>query len=250
MSGAATVSPMTLPVPSFASPVGKRIRLRVPVLQSFDPSSSRDQHRMDRFLDDSEELMAPELAALFGPTALRLDLGLPPSKSLLQQPSLDSYAFPLAERLKAVGGQQFASVWCTKRHADFSTITVGPAVPDAPPVLGRTTTLTTRRSYAKVQFKEAIREAVAGLTPIPEGPVALHIAYVTGLPRTWANLWRPTIHGLGGLLGGSSNPLNPWDIDGERIVQLALHHRTEGPSLEHKVQITVTAEPILQAPKK
>ena len=202
--------------------------------------NSRDQHRIDRFLDKSEELLAPAVAALSGPVALRLDVGIPPNGSLLQQSSLDICAFSLADRLKRVVGREFASVWCTKRHADFSTVTVGPAVPVLAPAFGQTTTLVTRRSYSKVQFKEDIRDAVAGLTPVPDGPVSLQIAYVTGLPRTWANLWRPTISALGGLLG-CRNALEPWDTDDERIVQLALHHRSVGPSLGHSVQITITA---------
>ncbi|MBY6382922.1 hypothetical protein HG717_03200 [Rhodococcus erythropolis] len=205
--------------------------------------SSSAQSRTDRFLDDSETLVSSDLAALRSSTALLLNVGLPPNKPLLRQPDLDRYAFLLSERLKQDSGQQFASVWCTKRHSDISTISVGSAIPIQPSNFGQTTTLLTRRSYGKEQFKSEIRDAVADLTPVEDGPVALHISYVTGLPRTWANLWRPTIEGLGNFLG-MRKASKPWDVDAGRIVQLALHHRTEGPSLGHSVQITVTAEKI------
>lgn len=235
---------MHLPAPIYACPAGEPNRVQVPlVLPQFDRMDPSLQSRIDRFLDDSEKLVSSDLAALCGSTALLLNVGLPSSRPLLQQPDLDRYAFLLSERLKQISGKQFASVWCTKRHSEISTISVGSAAPVQSSSFGQTATLMTRRSYAKDQFKSEIRDAVADLTPIEDGPVALHISYVTGFPRTWANLWRPTIEGLGGLLG-MCNPSKPWDVDAGRIVQLALHHRTEGPSLRHSVQITVTAEPI------
>ena len=213
------------------------------MLPQFERMNSSTQSRTNRFLDDSEKLVSSDLAALPGPTALLLNVGLPSNKPLLQQPDLDRYAFLLSERLKQFSGQQFASVWCTKRHAEISTISVGLAAPTQPSNFGQTTTLITRRSYGNEQFKSEISDAIADLAPIEDGPVALHISYVTGLPRTWANLWRPTIEGLGGLLG-MRNPSKPWDVDAGRIAQLALHHRSVGPSLGHSVQITVTAGPV------
>ncbi len=236
--------PMRLPVPSFACPAGElnlvRVPFSLPQLERMNPST---QSRTDQFLEDSEKLVSSNLAGLSGPAALLLNVGLPPNRPLLQQPDLDRYAFLLSERLKQVAGQQFASVWCTKSQSDISTISVGSAIPVQPSNFGQTTTLMTRRSYGKDKFKSEIQDAVADLTPIEDGPVALHISYVTGLPRTWANLWRPTIEGLGVFLGMCKSS-KPWDVDAGRIVQLALAHRTEGPSLGHSVQITVTAGPV------
>lgn len=236
---------MHLPAPSFACPSGKMNRLQVPtVLPQPEKINPSIQSRTDRFLNDSEKLLLPDLTALSSSTALSLNVGIPLNTPLLQKPDLDQYAFLLAERVKQISGNQLASVWCTKRNSKISTISIDSAIPAQSSNIGQTATLITRRSYTKEQFKNEIPDAISGLKPIQDGPVALHISYVTGLPRTWANLWKPTIDGLGGLLG-TRNSSEPRKVDAGRIVQLALHHRSDGPELGHSVQITVTASSIM-----
>lgn len=197
------------------------------------------QRRMSKYLDDTEDLLRPTLIGSRGPLSLRLDVALPRDRVLLDDSRLHDFAYPLVTRLTATVGRQFSSVWCTKRHAALSTITIEPAVPLAARQFGQTTTFVTRHSYAKLGFKEEVRDAVSRLAPIEEGPVNLHISFLTGFPRTWANLWKPTIDGLGRLLG--TNPANPWEPHHNRVVELALHHESVGPSMRHKVQVTVSA---------
>ena len=48
-----------------------------------------------------------------GPWALRLDVGLPPGRDLLDMADLDNYAYPLATRR---GNERLVSVWLSLIH--------------------------------------------------------------------------------------------------------------------------------------
>ncbi|MDX6740968.1 hypothetical protein [Actinocorallia sp. A-T 12471] len=75
--------------------------------------------------------------------------------------------------------------------------------------------------------------------PLPEGPLRLHIGFLVGSRRTWQNLWKPTIDGLGRLLGRTS-PDRLWHPRDGRIVELGLSTRTE-PALGHDIVLRVHA---------
>jgi hypothetical protein len=91
----------------YARPEGDNHQLRVePRLESWNKASDPDQVRLRAFLDDTEALLAA--SRIDGPWALRLDVGLPTGRDLLELADPDNYAYPLASRLKDAG---LASYW-------------------------------------------------------------------------------------------------------------------------------------------
>ena len=83
----------------FARPDNRSLELRVaPRLASWNKADDPDQIRLQEYLDDTEALIAG--ARIRGPWALRLDVGLPSSRDLLDASDLDNYAYPLATRLR------------------------------------------------------------------------------------------------------------------------------------------------------
>jgi hypothetical protein len=97
----------------YARPEGDNHQLRVePRLESWNKASDPDQVRLRAFLDDTEALLAA--SRIDGPWALRLDVGLPTGRDLLDMADPYNYAYPLASRLKDAG---LTSVWCTKQHS-------------------------------------------------------------------------------------------------------------------------------------
>jgi len=113
----------------YAREEGEGLALRkAPRLASWNSTTDPDQVRLREYLEDTAELLAPSMVS--GPWALRLDVGMPAGRDLIDMADLDNYAFPLATRLR---GQDLVSVWCTKRHADTSRVIVAPAQEVPPP---------------------------------------------------------------------------------------------------------------------
>jgi len=104
----------------YARPAGDSHQLRVsPRLASWNQTDHPDQVRLRAFLDDAEALLAA--SRIDGPWALRLDVGLPTGRDLLDMADLDNYAYPLASQLKDPG---LVSVWCTKQHSEQSFVRI------------------------------------------------------------------------------------------------------------------------------
>jgi hypothetical protein len=104
----------------YARPEDNVHRLRkAPRLASWNEAGHRDQVRLREYLDDTEELLAA--SRIDGPWALRLDVGLPTGRDLLDMADLDNYAYPLAYHLKDPG---LVSVWCTKQHSEQSFVRI------------------------------------------------------------------------------------------------------------------------------
>lgn len=107
----------------FARPDTDPLQLRVaPRLASWNKADHPDQIRLRAYLDDTEKLVTD--SQVDGPWALRLDVGLPSERSLLDAGDLDNYAYPLASRLQ---DPNLVSVWCTKQHHDHSSVRIGAA---------------------------------------------------------------------------------------------------------------------------
>ena len=87
-----------------------------------------EQVRLRPYLDDAEELLAG--SRVDGPWALRLDVGRPTTRDLLDGADLDNYVYPLASRLKNPG---LVSVWCTKLYTDPSFVRIEAAREVPPP---------------------------------------------------------------------------------------------------------------------
>ena len=109
-----------LPVRWYARPEGDSLKLRVaPRLASWNKANDPDQVRLRAYLEDTEALLAA--SRVDGPWALRLDVGLPIGRNLLNMADLDNYAYPLASHLQNPG---LVSVWCTKQHSEQSFVRI------------------------------------------------------------------------------------------------------------------------------
>jgi hypothetical protein len=205
-----------------------------PRLASWDRWDDPDQIRLRKYLDDTLELV--DSARVAGLWALRLDVGLPMGRDLSDMADLDNYVFPLAGRLR---DENLVSVWCTKLHADTSTVRVAPAHQVAPPAsvfMTRTTA-----SSATKEYKHQVRNAVVEEVEIPGGPVWLQVAFAVSPRRNWLNLWKPTIDALDPLLGRTLRERDWHPRDG-RITELGLHVTTE-PELGNDVIVALAAGP-------
>jgi hypothetical protein len=225
----------------FQRPDSEPIALAVPPrLASWNKAGDPDQVRLERFLAAAEELVVAQLQRLPDPLALRLDVGLPASVRLLEAHDLDNYLFPLITRLTKTTGRQFVSVWCTKRHSDRSFIRLERARLDPTPGnFDRAKLLTTWMAGQSTAFKEQLRDQLAGLDALEEGPVTLQLGFTVGRHRNWANLWKPAIDSLDQLLG-RTRPDRDWHPRDGRIVELGLHCRTRADR-DNKITIALGA---------
>jgi len=202
----------------FARPDNRSLELRVaPRLASWNKADDPDQIRLQEYLDDTEALIAD--ARIRGPWALRLDVGLPSSRHLLDASDLDNYAYPLASRLRDV---DLVSVWCTKRHGEQSSVRICAAREVPAPSAAGVVVATTAASSSSVAYKEAIHAALSGAAALPDGQVRLELSFVVGPRRNWLNLWKQTIDALDPLLG-RTRPDRAWHPRDGRITELGLH---------------------------
>lgn len=224
----------------FAKPNAEMSVLEIaPRLASWDAVGHPDQLALQRFLDYAEALLAPPLAQLSGPRALRLDVALPDHVDLLDAHDLDNYAFPLAARLTWATQRPLASVWATKRTGASSAAAAQVAVPRATPSVDavvldvRTTASATTTAY-KQQMHDQVQADL-----LPTGPVALEVSFTVGPKRNWLNLWKPTIDALDTFLGQTVSG-RAWHPRDGRIVELGLHQQVD-ESLGHDVVLTIAA---------
>ena len=220
-----------------ARPESNALQLRrVPQLASWDSTNNPAQIRLQSYLDDTEKLLAS--SRIEGPWALRLDVGLPADRDLLEAADLDNYAFPLASRLGDAG---LVSVWCTKQHGHESFVRIDAACEVSPPSTGLLKVKTTASASA-VAYKEQIHDAVLGATEIPVGPVRLEISFVVGPRRKWWNLWKQTIDSLDPILG-RTDPKCAWHPRDGRITELGMH-ATVDAALGYDILIGITANAV------
>ena len=215
----------------YARPENAAHVLRVaPRLASWDKADHPDQVQLREYLDDTEALLAE--SRVDGPWALRLDVGLPVGRDLLNMADLDNYAQPLADRLK---DRNLVSVWCTKRHSMQSFARIEPAQEVFPP----STAVLIARATSAPGYKQQIHAAVVGAAQLPPGPVKLELSFVVGPGRNWLNLWKETIDALDPLLG-RAYPDRAWNpLDG-RITELGLHVSV-APSAGYEIEVGIAA---------
>lgn len=218
----------------YARPENQPLQLRAaPRLASWNKADHPDQVRLREYLDDTEALLAD--SRIDGPWALRLDVGLPGTRDLLDAADLDNFAYPLAYRLRNPG---LVSVWCTKQHGEQSLVRIEAATEADPPSTEVLLAIPTS-SASKPAFKEQIFAAVAGTAELPPGPVRLELSFVVGPLRNWLNLWKQTIDSLDPLLG-RTNPDRAWHPRDGRITELGMHV-TVDPAMRYGVAIGIAA---------
>lgn len=206
-----------------------------PELWSMERADHPDQARLRPYLDNAEALLAD--SRVEGPWTLRLDVGRPTTRRLLDGADLDNYAYPLASRVK---NPDLVSVWCTKVHADSSFVRIEPAR-EVPPPSTDVVVVRTTVSYEKTAFKEQIHAAVAHAPLLPASePVKLELAFVIGGGnRNWLNLWKRTIDSLDPILGADPAGRSWHPLDG-RITELGMHVTVDA-TLRHDVVIGIAA---------
>jgi hypothetical protein len=227
----------------FARPEDNAHQLRVaPRLESWEKADHPDQVRLRAYLDDTEALVA--VSRVGGPWTLRLDVGLPVRRNLLNMADLDNYAHPLAHRLK---DSDLVSVWCTKQHSDQSFVRIAAARESLPPA---TDLVVVRTPSAKnPDYKKWINAAVADAAELPTGPVRLELSFVVGRNRNWLELWKPTIDALEPLLGRDPSDVRPWHPRDGRITELGMHV-TVDPAAGNKITVGIAAAQAWDAPVK
>lgn len=211
-----------------------------PRLASWNAAGHPDQLRLAEALEDAATALAPVLDVASGPMALRLDVGLGSHLPLLAEHDLDNYVFPLASHIGRRTGAPLVSVWCTKQASDASFVRMEPAgAGDAPSPFVR---VRTTASASTTAYKREIHDQLADISPLPDGAVALELAFVVGPRRNWLNLWKPTLDALDGLLG-RTRPDREWHPRDGRITDLGLH-RVMDAALGSDVVIDVVARQI------
>jgi hypothetical protein len=194
-----------------------------PALESWNKSSDPGQVRKNRYLEHvvamAEPLMVDDI-----PLALDLTVGVPEGQPLMVERDLDNYLRPVVAKL---GQARFVAAFGSKRHQDHSTLTVAPAEPaesTRDPDLQITPTVPYDPPVPWRREIIAACERVEGLDPQGTSAVHLTIAFELGPGRNWTALWKPTIDGLGPLLGTDRTPWRSLDDprDG-RVTDLFLH---------------------------
>jgi hypothetical protein len=236
------VSLVTVQPIFYARPESASTRLRLqPRLASWNAAGHRDQVRLSAALDDAAAAVVPTLDGAAAPLTLRLDVGLPLSVPLVAEHDLDNYAYPLAAHLAPRVAKPIVSVWCTKQHSPHSFVRAESAAPAGARGRGAITEVRTSASASTTAYKQQIHDQVVGTSPLPEGPVALEIAFVVGPRRNWLNVWKPTIDALD-LLLGRTRPDRDWHPRDGRITELGLHCTVDG-AIGNEVVIAIRADP-------
>jgi len=181
-------------------------------------------------LGSSAEWIAAQCRAVQSP-ALTVNLGFQDVAGLLQGHRLQDYAVVIADGIKELCGVQFLSLRLVKQQGNSTTVAVGEAVDAGQRWGSRSITLETRRSYATSAFSDEIGDHTASLKGVlvPNTPLELHVSYVTGLPRTWSRLWKPTLSGV------FANR-----VDTSQVVDLLFDHRSVGDELGHRVRMSIS----------
>lgn len=227
----------SLEAPYFRIPTdGNALQLQIPRSHHSTEHDAQHVPIADAILESSRKWILERISGLQNP-GLQLDLGLDRDVNLLREHKLHLYALALADEVKVLTGIQFACLRITKRYAETTVLSVAEAAPSRRPPHVATASLTTRRSYATPAFVSEVQDATQNIrdTIGPNKPIRLGVRYVTGLPRTWARLWEPT---LAGLFPRTSET----ESRAAQIVNLALDHRSVGEQLGHRVQMTISTE--------
>jgi hypothetical protein len=220
---------------TFSIPEGPSIELELaPRLESWNRYDDPDQVALREFLAHVRERIEPFLPATSDSLAFRLDIGLPDHVDPLWERDLDNYLFPIARELP----RHVVSVWGTKSRAPRSLVRLELAEPADP---GRDWhRFPVPRSLGSERaWKLAVHKATEIAAELPEGPVALQLAFTVGPGRRWPSMWKSSIDALDPLLG-RTYPDRDWNPQDGRIVRLGLHQAVD-PHFGNDVAMTVYA---------
>lgn len=217
-----------------------------PRLASWNVRTHPDQVRLHAYLD--------RLAAAVGdlPTGtarlfLHMDIDVLDAARLLRHHDLENYLTPVVHRL---GHARFALVSGSKQVGGGSRVVVGLAEPLAHLPVRHTWGQFACRAGSGTQekrWKAGLREALRASqpTPLPPGPVEVHLAWRCSPARNWVWLWKPTGDAMGPVLG-EPDPRNPFNPQDDRIVALGLHLNAD-PAAGHEVDVAMSWRPAADA---
>ena len=194
-----------------------------PQLESWMAKDHPDSQRLRAFVDDALLRISPYIEG--GSCGLELDVRLAPSIPLtIGGRDIDNYLFPLISRL----GERRASIvsaFGAKGVGEQSRVRAGSVRDDSPPTTGWRFAHTEAAGPAgSARWRDLV---IANLLPMPEvvppGPLEMHITF-RGNRTNWHQDWKPTIDGLGAILGLEHNGGH---ADDSRITRLALHQMAD-----------------------
>jgi len=184
-----------------------------------DPAQVRLQAYLERLASALGEIPPPPVRLFLH---MEIDVGV--AARLQRHYDLENYLTPVVQR---IGHQRFVFVSAKKRVGGGSRVSVGLAEPRTElPNLDRWGFFSCHggRGTQEKRWKAGIRAGLAASkpTPLPPGPVQVHLAWRCSPVRNWVWLWKPTGDAMGPVLGepDTRNPFNPND---DRIVDLGLH---------------------------
>jgi hypothetical protein len=102
----------------------------------------------------------------------------------------------------------------------------------------------TTASATTSAYKQQIRDQIADARPMPDGAVALHLAFVVGPRRAWPNLWKATIDSLAVILGRDIGA-SEWNPRDGRVTELGLHHVVD-PAAGNEMILAIRAGAAVQ----
>jgi hypothetical protein len=233
-----TVQPSKQRFEIYARPVNEPSLLSIaPQLESWDAKGSPSQVRLAAFLDHAEQTVAARIAAVDGPLAISLSVGLPEATSLTGGGrDLDNFLFPIVRRL---GHQRVFAAHARKWHG-ASTITVEAATLEGDDDAGWSfASVRTSSSPAYAAWKAAVSQQLQAQDVVPagDGAIELRLCLRVSRSRNWAWLWKPAIDALGCILGEDAGGRRFHPLD-DRIVALGLH-RTVDETLGNDIEIGV-----------
>ncbi|MEW2332010.1 hypothetical protein AB0880_29950 [Micromonospora chersina] len=133
-------------------------------------------------------------------------------------------------------------MWATKRHAGTSSVAVRQTHTAQDPGGAYSLQVHTAASASTTAYKRQIRDQITAAQPLPDGGIALQIAFVVGPRRAWPNLWKATIDSLGPILGRDAGA-HEWNARDGRITDLGLHCVID-PAVGNQVTIAIRACPV------
>lgn len=206
-----------------------------PLVDSWERKDSSSQVRLQKYLDSVALALEPlpERALLY----IALDVSVKEPGQLLRHYDLENYLTPVARRL---GHQRFTHAMARKTIAGVSEIRSGYAATLDMDLTGHGWNhfaCSAGSGPDTKRWKAALRDrlAAAGAETMPDGPVAVHLAWRCSSARNWVALWKPTGDAMGPVLG-EPDPRNPFNPADDRITELHFHV-TRDDSLGHDVDV-------------
>ena len=226
----------------------KKIEIAEPKLASWNAKSDPGQIAVQRYLDGIKQELdpLPQASGLF----LHMEIDVKEREHLLHHHDLDNYLYPVVNRL---GVHRFRFVSAIKRIGGGSYLHIGLTKPSNffPENDSWISFLhdTGGTSAQKPAWKSGIRDAlkIRQIQPLKPGAVELQLIWKCSSQRNWCSLWKPTIDGMGPVLG-EPKPHRPFHPNDDRIVSLALHLNTDN-SIGWSVQIGMMWRPSSTSPR-